>query len=70
MSYNETPAIKTGRKVGLVRLNQLILNVESADTPRDEKIALQRLKSALGCKGSREGVLRQARECVAAVKNW
>jgi len=69
MSYHETPAIKTGRLIGVFRLNELIRDVEQNEG-QHARFALRHLKAALGCKGDREGVLRYAREVLSAVKDW
>ncbi len=69
MGYKETPAIKTGRALGVFRLNELIRDVQS-DDQQTRNVALRALKRGLGCKGSVAGVLRYAREVLAEVKNW
>jgi hypothetical protein len=66
MSKHQTPAVITGRMIGVLRLNTLIKACEL----EDGESALKTLKRELCCKGSRDGVLAYAREVLANVRNW
>lgn len=72
MSNSQSPAVITGRHVGVARLRVLIsaCELEGKGLKRRGSSALSILKRELGCKGSREGVLRYAREVLANVANW
>jgi len=76
MNYHESPAIRVGRRIGVFRLNVLIRNLtaENAGETKEDLgagiSAFRSMKRALGCKGSRVGVLRYAKEVLAEVRNW
>jgi hypothetical protein len=72
MSNHQTPAVITGRMIGVHRLNVLIsaCELEGKGLRRRGESALKILKRELRCKGSRDGVLAYAREVLANVQNW
>ena len=71
MSKPQRATIITGRMIGVYRLKVLIsaLKLEIQGT-KGRFNAYMTLKRELGCKGSREGVLRYAEEVLIDVQNW
>lgn len=71
MSNRQKPSVITGRMIGVLRLTTLIKALELEIQGLTDKVnAYRSLKRELGIKGSREGVLRCAKEVLADVKNW
>lgn len=67
----QQPTVLTGAHIGVARLRILIsaCELEGKGLKRRGSSALSILKRELGCKGSREGVLRYAREVLDNVAN-
>ena len=71
MSQRQTATVITGRMIGVYRLRVLISALELEIKGLKGRVnAYMTLKRELGCKGSREGVLRYAKEVLADVQNW
>ncbi len=72
MSQQQSATAIAGRMIGIFRLRTLIsaCELEGKGLKRRGESALKILKRDLGCKGSREGVLKYAREVLADVSNW
>jgi len=69
---HQTATVITGRMIGVYRLRVLITRceLEGKGLRGRGESSLKILKRELGCKGSREGVLKYAREVLANVQNW
>lgn len=72
MSQQNTATVITGRAIGIFRLKALIsaLELELKGLKKRGDSAYKILKMELHCKGSKQGVLKYAREVLASVKDW
>ena len=67
----ESPAIITGREIGATRLTQIIEGLEAEIAGLETHFdAYNVAKRELGAKGTRQGILNYAKECLATIAEW
>lgn len=68
---HQTPIAITGRMIGALKLSTLIKALELELKGLKGRVnAYMALKRELNCKGSREGVLKYAKEVRAEIAKW